>query len=109
MQSKRKSKGHEDITIDEQQSIFSIRNRMIEIYENFPNMNNKEICQCGSEENMKHIYICEYLCENKEMKNPKFEQIYEENIRDQRIISKIFNKIIKTEKQENKKHNLLRS
>ena len=28
--------GYEDMSIDEQQSIFSIRNRMIEIHENFP-------------------------------------------------------------------------
>ena len=107
MKSKRKSKGqeisykelkmaeylrpgYEDITIEEQQSIFSIRNRMIEIYENFPSMHNKEICQCGSEENMKHIYICKYLSENKEMNNPNFEQIYQENVREQKIINKIF-------------------
>ena len=79
--------GYEDITIDEQQIIFSIRNRMIEIHENFPSMIKKEICQCGSEESMKHIYICKYLNENKEMKNPKFEQIFQENVQEQKIIN----------------------
>ena len=50
--------GYENISIDEQRSIFSIRNRMIEIPENFLAGKDKEICCCGKEENMK---ICTYV------------------------------------------------
>ena len=55
--------GYEEISINEQRSIFSLRNRMVQIYENFPSMNKKEFCQCKKEETMRHIYDCEILCE----------------------------------------------
>ena len=82
--------GYEEITINEQRSIFSIRNRMVQIYENFPSMNKKEFCQCENEITMKHIYDCEYFCENKEIEKPNFKQIFQENVREQMIISRIF-------------------
>ena len=47
--------GYQEISIDEQRSIFSIRNRMIELSANFPTNKIKEICQCGEEERMEHI------------------------------------------------------
>ena len=72
--------GYENISRNEQLSIFSIRNRMIEIPANFPIRNIKEICQCGTEENMKHLYICEYLNNDSENEKPIFEKIFEENI-----------------------------
>ena len=68
--------GYENITIEEQRNIFSIRNRMVEINHNFPSTKKKEICQCGEEVTMKHIYICKYLGENNETNKPKFEEIF---------------------------------
>ena len=82
--------GYEEISIKEQQSIFSIRNRMVQIYENFPSMNKKEFCQCKKEETMKHIYDYENFHENKDIEKPNFEQIFRENVREQIIISRIF-------------------
>ena len=82
--------GYENITITEQRSIFSIRNRMIEIPANFPAGNKKETCCCGSEETMKHLYICEYLSEETETEKPIFEKIFEENIIEQKKVNTIF-------------------
>ena len=84
--------GYENITIEEQRNIFSIRNRMVEINHNFPTTNKKEICWCGEEETMKHINICEYKCETYETINPNFEEIFEENIIKQKEVNRIFQK-----------------
>ena len=61
-----------------------MRNRMIEIPDNFPSKNIKEICKCGIEETMKHLYLCEYLSINIEKDEPIFEKIFEENITEHR-------------------------
>ena len=82
--------GYENISRNEQLSIFSIRNRMIEIPANFPLRNIKEICQCGNEETMKHLYICEYLNNDYENEKPIFEKIFEENIIEQKKVNKLF-------------------
>ena len=84
--------GYENITIEEQRNIFSIRNRMVEINYNFPTNNKKEMCRCGEEETMKHIYICDYQSENNETNKPNFEEIFEENVIQQKEVNKIFQK-----------------
>ena len=50
--------GYVNITLTEQRGIFSLRNRMIEISENFSTKIKKEKCNCGEELSMKHIYMC---------------------------------------------------
>ena len=82
--------GYVNITLTEQRGIFSLRNRMIEISENFSTKIKKEICNCGEELSMKHIYMCEYLSEFKNRETPIFEQIFQENISEQKEIYKIF-------------------
>ena len=47
---------NQNISLDEQRSIFAIRNRMVIIPSNFPIGKEVEICPCGQIENMKHIY-----------------------------------------------------
>ena len=49
------------LSIGEKQSMFAIRNIMIEIGDNFGEM---EKCYCGIEDNMLHIYNREYLNKN---------------------------------------------
>ena len=70
--------------------MINIMTTMVQIYENFPSMNKKEFCQCENEITIKHIYDCEYFCENKEIEKPNFKQIFQENVREQMIISRIF-------------------
>ena len=82
--------GYEQITINEQRNIFSIRNQMVEIPHNFPTTNEKEICRCREEVTMKHIYECEFFSENDKTDKPKFEQIYEGNLVQQKEINEIF-------------------
>ena len=53
------------LTISQKQTMFAVRNRMIEIYENFPGKNIEDICHCRKKETMEHIYNCDDL--NKEI------------------------------------------
>ena len=82
--------GYENLTITEQRSIFSIRNRMIEIPANFQSRTNIEICRCGKNEDMEHLYICEYLSEDIENDKPIFEKIFENSIIEQKKVNKLF-------------------
>ena len=92
--------GYENITIEEQRNIFSIRNRMVEIHHNFPTTNIKEICWCGEEVTMKHIYICENKSDKNETKKPNFEDIFDENVIQQKEVNRIFQKNIQKRKDK---------
>ena len=67
------------LTVIQKQKMFAVKNRMIEIYENFPGKNE---FICKEKESMSHIYYCEILNEGK-YPILKFEKIYEGNINDQ--------------------------
>ena len=58
----------ENISILDQQYIFSMRNRMVQIGQNFPEKENENLCICGETEKMKHIHDCKYL-NNEDIKN----------------------------------------
>ena len=62
------------LSIGEKQSMFAIRNRMVEIGDNFGEV---EKCHCGIKENMLHIYNCEYL--NKNEIETSYENIHNGN------------------------------
>ena len=49
------------LTIPEKQELFSFRNRMFLIHENFEKMGLPEHCICGENENITHIYTCDIL------------------------------------------------
>ena len=78
------------ITITDQRNIFAIRNRMVPIESNFGNKN-AEMCVCGKNETMKHIYYCEYWNENEELNiRIPYEEIFKNNISKQVEISRRF-------------------
>ena len=52
---------NDKLKIEEKQRLFAIRNRMIEIPNNF---GKSEICYCGEQENMLHVYSCKHLNKN---------------------------------------------
>ena len=66
------------IRIEEKQKFFEIRNRMVDLPANF---GNSELCICGNEENMSHIYSCEYL--NMKEITSSYEKIFNETSVDQ--------------------------
>ena len=70
------------LTMIQKQKFLAKKNRMIEIYENFPGKHLKNECICKEIESMSHIYYCEILNEGK-YPILKFEKIYEGNIKDQ--------------------------
>ena len=74
---------------------------MIELSANFPTNKIKEICQCGEEEMMEHIYNCEYLSEKFENEKPSFEKIFGVNIFEQRNINRIFSEKYQRRKKRN--------
>ena len=77
------------LTISQKQKLFSARNRMIEISENFPNKQIEDKCPCGQPETIIHIYNCETLNTDESI-TPEYEQIYNGKIEDQiRIFEKL--------------------
>ena len=80
---------HNDkLSIQEKQSLFAVRNRMINIGNNFGKM---EICKkCNMNEDMEHIYVCKYL--NEQQNKIPFGKIYTGNLNQQNQILRIFEK-----------------
>ena len=81
---------NQNISLDEQRSIFAIRNRMVNIPLNFPNGKEVEECPCGQIEDMKHIYQCKLWNQENEMNKPNYEQIFSDNISEQVKVNKNF-------------------
>jgi hypothetical protein len=86
------------LTISQKQTMFAVKNRMIEISENFPGKNIEDICHCGKKETMEHIYNCNYLNEGN-LLNIKYENIFNGSLKDQiKILEKIQENLEKREK-----------
>ena len=79
---------NEGLSISDQRYIFSIRNRMIQISENFPMNQTETICCCGNSETMIHIYSCKYL--NMENVNVIYKKIFEDNVKNQKQVYQRF-------------------
>ena len=76
------------LTIKEQQEMFAVINRMVKISYNFPQNNKIDICFCGNEETMNHIYSCKIL--NKEEETIPYNKIFTGNIGEQVSVFKRF-------------------
>ena len=91
------------LSISEQRYVFSIRNRMVKIENNFPgNMNDKSTCLCGQIEDMKHIYSCKIYNTENENEDENFEKIFENDVRKVKKIYEKFKKILEKREQEEK-------
>ena len=77
------------LTIEQKQKIFAIRNRMIEISENFPGKEISSTCHCGTTETILHIYFCEKW-NNGKQPSLKYEVIFTGEISDQIMIYEKF-------------------
>ena len=86
---------NEDLSIENKQKTFSIRNKMVNIPANFSSRKTEYKCWCGNNEDMKHIYLCKML--NLEEPEPglEYEQIYSNNIKKIREINKRFQQNMK--------------
>ena len=73
--------------IEQQRYQFSLRNRMINIPDNF-SANSSEKCICGVKETMQHVFSCEYL--NKKETKLEYEKLFHGNLSEQKIIAEIF-------------------
>ena len=78
---------HNDkLSTEEKRSLFAVRNRMVNIGNNFGKI---EICEkCKMNEDMEHIYNCKYL--NKQQNKISFKKIYNGNLDEQSRILRIF-------------------
>ena len=76
------------LTVEEKRELFSIRNRMVDIPDNFPRGKTEFKCICGEQENMSHLYNCELLSEKKE-KRLEYEKIFNGTINQQIEIFRI--------------------
>ena len=79
----------EKLSILDKQYIFAMRNRMVEIEDNFPkNKIERKKCVCGEHENMEHIYSCLIL--NSNIEEICYQRIFGEDLRKIRIIYQRF-------------------
>ena len=78
------------LNIEEKQNLFSVRNRIVEIGNNFGN--NENCIMCQTKEDMNHIYNCEYL--NKQEIKTEFSKIYEGNLFEKIKVLRRFNESI---------------
>ena len=64
-----------EISIEDQRKLFSIRNKMYQIPSNFcSKKNNTTKCVCQESENMEHIYVCKKL--NEEDIQVEYEKLF---------------------------------
>ena len=94
---------NEEFSISEKRELFSIRNRMINIEDNFRGNNIRKTCICGGIEDMKHIYSCKIYSTEKE--KIEYEYIYGEDIRKIRKVYQIFRKNYEMREQKMKNYN----
>ena len=65
------------MSINDQRKIFSMRNIMVNIPNNFPNKQKEENCICGEKiVNMKHIYNCEVFNDDVNENTKTYEYIF---------------------------------
>ena len=89
----------ENLSVEDKRRIFEIRNRMLPFAANFPSNEIVEKCWCGEDEDMKHIYMCEYLT-SETVKTP-YEMIFSENVSKQKKVYKQFELNYDRRKQRN--------
>ena len=77
----------EILSISDRRNIFAIRNRMIDIEDNFKNRKVPEKC-CGQIADQQHIYTCQNL--NKEEIEIEYNKIFEDNAKIQKVIMERF-------------------
>ena len=75
----------------DQRKIFSLRNKMVKIVNNFSSI--KQTCQCGEIETLEHLYICLEFSENKDEEVTPYEEIYSNNISKQVKVLRRFEQI----------------
>ena len=69
------------LSVEQKQRMFSIKNRMIELPENFPNREMSNECIGGKLKNILHIYNCEILNEGN-IPKLNYEEIYNGNLQE---------------------------
>ena len=82
---------NDKLNIEQKQRMYAIRNRMVDIPQNF---GKKENCVCGIEETMSHIYSCEYLSITEIQL--EYEKIFNGKISEQNSIFRRFEHNLKT-------------
>ena len=92
------------LTISQKQQMFSVKNRMIEISENFHGKDMDNKCSCGQLETILHIYNCETL-DTGEKILLEYDNIYNGKIEDQiRIFEKVESNLKKREQLKQKEN-----
>ena len=92
------------LSIEQKQKMFAVKNRMIEISENFPGKEISENCYCGTKETMSHIYYCEKL-NNGNKPSLKYEEIFRGKVEHQIKIFEKFEENLKIRENMKEKKN----
>ena len=80
-----------ELTIEEKQNLFAIRNRMTKFEQKSIKIH--QTCVCGKIESIEHFYTCELL--NKEEIEISFQNIFSKNIKNQIEIFRRIQKALK--------------
>ena len=97
---------YNNLSIEEKQKIFEMRNRMSKIPNNFLNGAKKVKCFCGEKEEMSHVYECNILSSNEIMKI-EYEEIYRNNpIKQKEILQRFERNLEKRQNIQNNKNEL---
>ena len=74
-----------ELSTDGKCKVFEMRNKMTRIPANFSSRTTKNICFCGNDESMEHIYTCKIL--DCDIPSTKYENIYTDNVK---LIYKVY-------------------
>ena len=88
-----------NLSIEDKRNLFAIRNRMVEIPDNFKTSAIENLCICKKKENMKHIYECKQL--NTNPIEISYEKVYNGNIEEQTEILRRFQSNLETRRKFN--------
>ena len=97
---------YNNLSIEEKQKIFEMRNKMTKIPNNFLNGAKKTKCFCGEEEEMAHVYECNILSSNKSIQI-EYEEIYRNNpMKQKEILQRFERNLEKRQKIQDSKNEL---
>ena len=68
-----------NLTIEQKQRLFAVRNKMVEKPSHFSSGDNNILCICGDKEILSHIYSCDILNESEKETLP-YEKVYSGNV-----------------------------
>ena len=88
-----------ELSTNDKCKVFEMRNKMTRIPANFSSRITKNVCFCGNNESMEHVYTCKML--NCDIPSTEYEYIYSDNLK------KIYEVYTRFDENMNKRENII--